>query len=369
MNDISFYAGVAAELRKDLHDIPEPSMHETNTKARLMRFLREQTALEVYDMGSWFYAASRYEDTAKSIAFRADFDAVTGEDGISRHLCGHDGHAAVLAAFAVWVDKNRPKCNIFFLFQPGEESGEGAKVCTGLFEREHIDEIYAFHNIPGTALGTALICHGTFACASEGLELSFTGRPAHAAYPEFGVNPSAAMAELILAVNEKLKEPHNGIVLSTVIGMDAGSDRYGVSASTGKLRLTIRAEHREEFEVLREYITKTMDTVCRKHGLQYGITENDVFPSTENDEKCVERLVHACEKAGIRMQEPEEPFRWSEDFGRYLMQVKGCIFGMGSGENCPALHTEHYCFPDEIIKYVLKIYIALCEEKGEHSEK
>ena len=365
MNDISSYALLATELRKELHDMPEPSMHEKNTKVRLMRFIREQTPLQLYDMGSWFYAAARFDDKARSIAFRADYDAVTGEDGISRHLCGHDGHAATLAAFALWVNENRPKCNIFFLFQPGEESGEGAKVCMELFEREHIDEIYAFHNIPGITLGTALIRRGTFACASEGLELTFTGKPAHAAYPEYGVNPSAAMAELILAINEQLKERHDGIVLSTVIGMEAGSDRYGVSASTGKLRLTIRAEHHEEFEALREYITKTTETVCRKNGLQYGITENDVFPSTENHEECVRKLVHACERAGIRMQEPEEPFRWSEDFGRYLTKVKGCIFGMGSGESCPALHTADYCFPDEIIGYVLKIYIALCEEKGE----
>ena len=35
------------------------------------------------------------------IAFRADFDAVVCQDGCARHLCGHDGHSAILAGLAV----------------------------------------------------------------------------------------------------------------------------------------------------------------------------------------------------------------------------------------------------------------------------
>ena len=43
------------ELRKKLHSMPEASMNETKTKKALMRFISENTKLEITDKGKWFY--------------------------------------------------------------------------------------------------------------------------------------------------------------------------------------------------------------------------------------------------------------------------------------------------------------------------
>ena len=43
------------ELRHELHRHPELSMHETNTAARIKRFLSENTKPEIYDYGGRFY--------------------------------------------------------------------------------------------------------------------------------------------------------------------------------------------------------------------------------------------------------------------------------------------------------------------------
>lgn len=52
-------------LRKQLHNIPEPSMHEEQTKQLLMDFLRTNTGnLEIVDRGLWFYAVRRAEKSA-----------------------------------------------------------------------------------------------------------------------------------------------------------------------------------------------------------------------------------------------------------------------------------------------------------------
>jgi len=50
------------DLRHRLHGIPEASMHETQTKAVLMAFLRENTDLEIVDRGAWFYAVLKSSD-------------------------------------------------------------------------------------------------------------------------------------------------------------------------------------------------------------------------------------------------------------------------------------------------------------------
>ena len=50
---------LAIELRHTLHQYPELSCEEQDTKARLMAFLQEHTHLEVVDRGAWFYAVHR----------------------------------------------------------------------------------------------------------------------------------------------------------------------------------------------------------------------------------------------------------------------------------------------------------------------
>lgn len=89
-----------------------------------------------------------------------------------------------------------------------------------------------------------LTIDGTFACASTGLEIHMIGTASHAAYPEAGKNPGPALARLLLEI-EKLTEEYNlsrGFVRMTLIGMDIGSANYGVAASEGTLRMTVRAE-------------------------------------------------------------------------------------------------------------------------------
>lgn len=349
-------------LRKQLHNIPEHSMCEYKTKEILISFLREKTNFEIIDCGKWFYAAYRIKTETRTICIRSDIDAVTDADGISRHLCGHDGHAAILAGLALYITEQKPANNIILLFQPGEESGEGAAVCTELFVREKIDAIYGFHNIPGYPVGKLLFREGTFACASTGLEISFKGETAHAAYPDKGRNPGVAIAEMIMLIDEYAQKVHRGIVLSTVIGIEAGSKSYGVSASEGKLRVTVRAEYFEEFNEFLVYIQQTSGKISEKYGLTLELKEIEKFPATENNISAVRRIYGIAEENNMDYEMLKVPFRWSEDFGWYLMQKEGAFFGIGSGEDCLELHSKEYEFRDEVIEPALEFYSYLAQK-------
>jgi len=353
------YIEIAKNMRKILHEIPEKSMQETKTRAALKDFLSRETELELVDRGSWFYAAYRGGEGAYT-AIRADYDAVTGADGIARHICGHDGHAAALCALAKLISDSQPEKNIILLFQPGEETGEGAKLCSELFELEDVEEIYALHNIPGSPLGQLLLREKTFACGSTGLEISLSGAAAHAAYPESGKNPAQAVSEIVLGIEEYLKTPHSGVLLSTVIGIELGSESYGMSASQGILRLTVRAEYGDEFEAILAFIRKLVEERCGKYGLGFLIKEIERFPATENTPECTEKLRALALGERMSYSYPAEPLRWSEDFGAYLQKKRGAYFGIGAGESCPDLHTEGYCFPDELFGYILPLFAALC---------
>ena len=345
------------QLRKTLHEHPEKSMQEEKTKRILMDFLKiHATNMQIVDRKGWFYALKKGSGTEKPIAFRADFDAVTCADGNPRHLCGHDGHSAILAGFALWLNTADLDRDVYLIFQPGEESGEGGSACSELIEEKQIAEIYGFHNIPGYDCGTVLLLPHTFACASTGLEIHFEGKQTHAAYPENGVNPANAIAQTILDMNAMIREPHKGIVLGTVIGVELGSRSYGVAAGAGTLRLTLRAEYQDEYDAFVNQVEATAKKLAAESGLTVAIQRIEEFPATINDAACVAKVQKAAERLSRKVAHPEEPFRWSEDFGYYLQKTKGAFMGIGCGKNHAALHTMEYEFEDGIIESVIELY-------------
>ena len=349
------------KLRKQLHANAEPSMQEVKTKALLMEFLREHTTLEIVDRGIWFYAVHRGKGSKPSIALRADFDAVLCADGCARHLCGHDGHSTILAGVALGLEGVETERDVYLIFQPGEETGQGGELCSQLLVEQHIAEVYGMHNLPGFAEKEVLLADRTFACASTGMEIALVGAPTHAAYPEQGKNPALLIAELITYLQQLIAEPHRGIVLGTVIGVELGSKSYGVAASRGALRLTLRAEHQDEYDALVEGMKNKALQGAAEQGLECALSFVEPFPATVNTAACVQKLKHTAEGLGLKTAYLQEPMRWSEDFGYYLQKAQGAFFGMGCGEQHAGLHTAAYEFNDAIIYAAVELFLKLVE--------
>ena len=95
-------------------------------------------------------------------------------------------------------------------------------------------------------------------------------------------------------------------------------------------------------------------TLATEYDLTLESAEQDVFPATENDATCVEKVLAKCSGQVL-----EDPMRWSEDFGHYLKCCRGAFFGIGAGEECPALHTEHYEYPDELLSWEAAAFVQL----------
>lgn len=360
---------LAVSLRHELHAHPEVSNRETWTKARLMAFLREHTRLEVVDRGAWFYAVRKTTPDAPKIAFRADFDALPIEETIElpygstipgvSHKCGHDGHSATLAAFALEVDKREVKNNIYFIFQHAEETGDGAKECTVLIGEEGIDEVYGYHNEPGVPLGEAIVRNGVMQCASKGMSMFFTGVPAHASDPGVGRNPAMAIARLICAIPALIcPENHRGIVLCTVINVEVGEVAFGTSASKGVLRVTLRAQYEDELDALEARMETLADGMAAEYGLAYRAEFCDYFPENRNHDESVDKIRCVCAKLGIPVHDFKQPKRGSEDFGHFTRATKGAYFNVGAGDVTPH-HTVTYDFPDEIIPGAVAIFMGL----------
>lgn len=348
-------SALAKELRAHLHACPEVSGQERETKRTLQEFLRAHTTLELCPCGEGFYAAHREVDAKKgAIALRADYDALPTADGAA-HLCGHDGHAAALAAAALALEGRKAERNVFFLWQPAEEIGEGARQCLEIFEKEEIERIYGVHNLPGFPFGKVYTRPGTFACASCGVTLTFTGRPTHAAYPELGISPATALGELLTALPALAAPEHyTAMTLCTVIGAEMGQKAFGKAADRAELWLTLRAERDEDLEELERRILTKADALAKENGLEFSAEKQDVFPATVNDPEIAGHVLAVCDGEVLA-----EPMRWSEDFGHYLGKCPGAFFGIGAGEDHPGLHTKEYEYPDALLEPSAEAFVRL----------
>ena len=351
-------------LRRKLHENAELSMHEQKTQQILKDFLQENTDLQIIEQPGFFCGLRKAEKARRGpIALRADIDALPALNGAA-HYCGHDGHSAILANVAMLESGCQRDRDVYFLFQPGEETGQGARICEKFLEENGVEEIYGLHNIPGFPLNQILLKNGTFACGSVGLAITFKGAVSHAAYPEAGKNPAGALAALVLGIERLIeRQRKDDILMATVIGIDAGSDNYGISAGEGTLRLTVRAEKQEQLTALLKEIRQLVKLLAEKYGLEYHVEEKDYFPATENHIENVEKLRIIAHNLQLSVTDLSEPMHWSEDFGNYLVKFNGAFFGVGAGEDHPQLHTSDYQFPDEIIDTASAMLRGLLEDE------
>ena len=87
--------------------------------------------------------------------------------------------------------------------------------------------------------------------------------------------------------------------------------------------------------------------MAKKHKLGVDISYCFTFKANQNDDAAADLVKAAVNSTGHELIGRDHPFKWGEDFGLFTAKYKGCMFGLGSGEDMPALHNPDYDFPDE----------------------
>lgn len=147
-------------LRRDIHAHPELPGHEARTSARVAARLRELGLdVQVGLHGHSVVGILKGGSPGRTVAWRSELDAVAVDSrdtspfksqtpGVN-HACGHDVHIAIALGMAEVLAAQRERLhgNVVFIFQPEEESFQGAKAMVerGLFDKVRIDEIYGVH--------------------------------------------------------------------------------------------------------------------------------------------------------------------------------------------------------------------------------
>ena len=354
-------------LRKEIHRFPELSGKEHETAQRIVNFLTPFEPDQIItELGSTGVAAVYdFGEVETTIMIRCELDALPIQEintfeyrsvynSIS-HKCGHDGHMVIVAGLAEWLQNAAlHNVRIVLLFQPAEETGEGAPGILADLKFEEIipDYIYALHNLPGFPLHQIVTTGDAFTATVQSVSIALHGKESHAAEPENGINPALAIAELInqfdeIVVNDPISAD---FTLLTPIYSTMGTKDYGVSPADGELHLTVRTWSPEEMEALMERITSVVSKVAPKHKLESELLWFDYFSATKNDSFCSSIIQESAKNNDLQIQPQKHPFKFGEDFGVFTQRYPGAMFGLGSGVDTPALHNPDYDFPDEIIE-------------------
>ncbi|MCW9042213.1 MAG: amidohydrolase, partial [Pseudopelagicola sp.] len=372
-------AGLTA-LRHDLHRHPELSGQEAETAKRISAALATTGPDEVLTgLGGHgiaaFYAGARDGPT---VLLRCELDALPIEEHSDAdhrstipgkgHLCGHDGHMAMLMGVARNLSRHRPqKGRVILLFQPAEEDGSGAaKVLEDTnFASISIDYALSLHNMPGLALGHVALQDGPANCASCGLEIRLAGRTAHASQPETGVPPTPAIAALVPALQSlsaAAPETHADFALATITHIRVGEPAFGVAPGDAALWVTLRSLTDTGMARLCREAENAVHQIADDHGLQVSLAYHDYFRACTNDPEATAVLDRAVRRLGLIKDDGHLPMRASEDFGRFADVAQSAMFLLGSGLSAPALHNPDYDFPDSLIPTGTAIFMAAIDD-------
>ncbi|MDQ3193250.1 MAG: amidohydrolase [Bacteroidota bacterium] len=374
MKDIQSY-------RRILHRFPEISGKESKTRQRIQEWLNSFNPDSIIKIGGTGLLATF--DSGKPgpcVLIRSELDALPiKEENIFEHVsiypgighkCGHDGHSAILLGLAQKINKTPfNKGKVHLLFQPAEETGQGAKLIMEdeKFKKLQIDFVFALHNIPGEPLHQIILRDDSFTAAVKSIIIELKGKTSHAAEPENGINPTLALAELIKEVDQlqNKKSSEKSFTLLTPIQILLGEEAFGTSAGDATIKYTVRAWTQEQLnQTIKRFETTTAE-LAKKHSLDLRISYAQEFQANKNDKEAVALIKWAGTEAGYDHSFRDEPFKWGEDFGFFTQKHKGAMFGLGAGENTPALHHPLYDFPDEIIETGVNIFYNLIKKINE----
>ena len=356
-----------------LHEHPELSFAEEQTAAYIRRTL-DCLQIQYTNAGpTGIIGFLPGRDTSRTIALRADFDALPiseKEDHplISRnpgimHACGHDGHMAILLGLCQWAAKTPLPFHLVAIFQPGEETTGGAlpMIHQGVLENPQVDAIFGLHIWPYLEKGKISVSSGPVMAGMVDFDVEFQGKSAHGASRKDGADALVAACQFVVRLNTLAQELEDqGKVLALNIGTLQGGNARNVVCDHMKLQGTLRYFDDAVYEKVKGTMKELAVGLKESLGVECRMEQVMSYPPVVNDAKLTELA------SGLLTQEERcefPPQMMSEDFSNYQRQVPGvyAFLGCGDEQGFGPLHSGTFDFDEEILQLGLSYYLRIIE--------
>jgi amidohydrolase len=344
------------EVRRHLHMHPELSHQEINTPAFIADQL-EAVGVEVKRGvgGRGVVGTIRGGKPGKTIAFRADFDALPIQDMKSvpykstvpgvMHACGHDGHTAALLGFAkaMMAVKNELSGNVILIHQFGEELSPGgarAMIKDGCLDG--VDLIYGAHLQSKMDSGYVYVRDGFLQASEDTIKIVIRGSGTHGAEPHNGVDPILTASHIMVALQtivSRNTDPLKELVVS--IGKFHAGEADNVIPSEAVLEGTIRVFDPELRKMAGKRVLEIAENIAIGLGATAQVTIDTGYDSLWNHSEAMDVVRHAA--SGLYGEDAvieTLPVMPVEDFSYYTQVVPGAFFFVGA-----KLQDESRVFP------------------------
>ena len=368
--------------RRDIHAHPELGFEENRTAGIVADKLRG-FGMEVHTgIGkTGVVGVLRNGNSTRAVGLRADMDALpiieanTFEHRSTHqgrmHACGHDGHTTMLLGAAKYLAETRKFDGVVnFIFQPAEEGIGGARamIADGLFEKFPCEAVFGMHNRPGLALGKFAVRAGPMMAGGAYFDIHVTGRGAHGARPETGIDSVLVASHISIALQSIVSRnvrPVDAAVLS--VTKIHGGDAYNVIPQTAQLSGTARAFTREVLELIENNMRRVARGTAEAFGATAEVDFRVIFAPTVNDAREAEFAAGVCTELVGAENVNRNPnlIVASEDFSFMLEKVPGCYFniGNGAGEGACEVHNPSYDFNDGALTLGASAFARIVETR------
>ena len=379
-------ASIAA-VRRDIHAHPELCFEELRTSELVAKLLTDW-GLEVHrGLGKTGVVGILKNGTSnKAIGLRADMDALPMQEfnqfehaskhAGKMHACGHDGHVAMLLAAAQHLSKHKNfNGTVYFIFQPAEEGGGGARemIQDGLFEKFPMQAVYGMHNWPGLEVGKFALSAGPVMASSNEFKITIHGKGCHAALPHNGIDPVPVACQMVQAfqtIISRNKKPVDAGVIS--VTMIHTGEATNVVPDHCEMQGTVRTFTTEVLDMIEQRMREVANHTCAAFGATCTFEFERNYPPTINhaaETQFAKEVMHSI--VGENNVVVQEPTMGAEDFS-YMLQAKPgvyCFIGngdgvhreIGHGEGPCTLHNPNYDFNDELIPLGGTYWVKLVE--------
>jgi len=370
------------DLRRGFHQHPELALQEFNTAKKVEKFLRALgMETKILVNGTGVRAFLKGSKSGRTFALRADIDALpireetdvpykSQNPGIM-HACGHDAHTAMLLVAAMILSEWKEDLagNVVFIFQPAEETGEGAKKMVEDGVLEGVDGIFGLHVYSSLGLGILGYKPGPLLAAGDFFDVKIMGKGGHGGLPHLAIDPIAIAANAITALQTIVSrevDPLESAVVS-ICKMEAGKRAYNIIPDSAAFGGTIRYHNPELREYLPKRVREVLNGVTSAMRGSYEFNLMGKFPATINDAEMtafVARL--ARDMLGEDKVAQMKPLMGSEDFSYYLQKIPGTFVFLGvENKEKGIIYPQHhpkYDIDEDILPIGTAIHVAVALE-------
>lgn len=332
-------------FRRDLHQNPELGLETFETSARILNELKN-ACIPAQQIGSGVVA--KLGQGNEVLVLRADMDALplteTSElpfsaKGNAAHCCGHDLHATMLLGAAKLLKKHEDKLNypVLFVFQPGEETGDGAL---------HLLENNLLHGLsPIGLIGIHVDAKAPFSridygygstfASNDSFTIEFFGQGGHGARPYECIDPllmATSAYEMLNRILYRESDPFDHSLFSvTSIVVDSS---HNTITDKAVMKGTLRCYDEDVRSRLKKRISTIVKDIASLYGGKATVDYIQSMPGVRTDEQFTSELLDFLPAKKHFAIGGEVVKRGSEDFCYLSKEIpRAAYFFLGAGPN------------------------------------